>query len=620
MSANIINEYLVSLGYAVDSASFQKLNQSLNTAQKAVETATTGMTRSVGMAAMAITGSLVAVNSATVGLLDTLAKADMGYQKMALRMWISKQSAKELKTTMDALGESMEDIAFIPELRGQFNQLLTQGRGMQPPDEYAQQMRDIRSIGFEFKRMKLEASYALEWVGYYLFKYLEGPIRNIKKWLSEFNDNITKTMPQWTEKIARVLASIMNVGMAYFRLMKNVFAVMTDIWNSFPRGVQVALGAFAVLGAAIISGPFGVALLTIGAILVLLEDFFGYIDGRESSKTLAPMWKWLIDMYEKIKNSKALEEFTKQWKKLKEQVDELRESLVELFLKIKEFMGITTEDTTNAFTWLLETWLKILTNILKVITAIAWFWSKIFKGDSDAIFKEFDKFLEDMQKRWNNWKPFGTTSSGGFRGEPTYEMSADTSQLTGEKNGLDEGFLSKLNRLAKAQGRTLNIDDGFRTYAEQAALWERSDKSGKWVAAPGTSRHEAGYAIDAKWAESMTDEELARYGLWRPMDYEPWHVEPIETKGKSTAELIALRKSGRSATAAGGAGTNSAFAPTGSINNGVQITNHLVVSLPAGSDADGIANTIVAKLEQFQGRANNITITRQMRDLQGVNA
>lgn len=130
----------------------------------------------------------------------------------------------------------------------------------------------------------------------------------------------------------------------------------------------------------------------------------------------------------------------------------------------------------------------------------------------------------------SKWKPVSMTPE---------QAEMIRTHVTGATQNVSGLLLSRVAQLAKDKGMKLEIGDGYRTKEEQAVLWEQSDKSGKMVAAPGSSRHEAGFAIDAEWAKSMSDAELAKYGLYRPMDYEPWHVEPIETKGKSTADLMA---------------------------------------------------------------------------------
>ena len=649
MSANVIQEYLVSLGFAINNTTFNQFNQTMNQAQKTVEAATAGMSRAFVSASATMVTAIGTVTIATGGMLHSLAKADMEYQKFALRMWMTKQNAKELKTTLDALGESLEDAAFIPELRGQFQSLLNQGRQMAVPgDEYAQQMRDIRSIGFEFKRMKLEATHAMEWVGYYLMKYLAGPLATAKKWLKDFNDTISKSMPVWTEKIAYVLSRVVNLFIAVGRLVKNVYNALEELWGSIPKGVQTALMAFAVLGAALINGPFGMALLTVGALLLLLEDFFGFLDGKESSTTMKPFWTWLVktwgefkeeleklkvtlnEIWDKFKESETMKKFMKTWGEFKKMLTELRIELGLLLDKVKDFFGeIDKEKTKGAVGFLLEYWLGVLDKILTVLTFIGRLWIHIFRGDAAQFLKDT---LTDIQNWANGKKPGDAgyhpkSNGGGYRGgHPSSPENWNDAygekpkNLTGSTQGLDKGFLAKLSRLAQSRGVTLNIDDGFRTYAEQQELWNKSDMTGKWVAAPGTSRHEAGYAIDAEWAKSMTDEELAAFGLYRPMPYEPWHVEPIETRGKSTAELMEQRRAGGGLAAWNSNPSIGGFAPTGAAGGvTVATVNNISVSVPSGVDANGLAAAIAKALEPYQGMAQ-VRVVHQMREMQGVQA
>jgi len=101
-------------------------------------------------------------------------------------------------------------------------------------------------------------------------------------------------------------------------------------------------------------------------------------------------------------------------------------------------------------------------------------------------------------------------------------------------------YLNRLNNLATAHNKKLNIFSGYRSFELQQQLFNNSDKTGRMVAPAGRSRHQAGLAIDCdtKWVTELTNEELAKYGLHKPMSYENWHIEPIETMGKSTEQLI----------------------------------------------------------------------------------
>jgi hypothetical protein len=291
----IIKEYLVSLGFEVDDPSYRKINDTINDLSRTVQDHTGGMAANYVKAGGIIAGALASVGVATVGLLRQIADADMEYQKFGLRMFMTRDAAKEMKIATDALGESLDDIAWMPELRERYYDLRRQARGMGTPKEQEKELRYLRDIRFEFTRMKVEATYGMQWIGHHLFKYLSGPITKAREGLKKFNDWIQEHMPEWTEKIARIIATLYNVGDSVFRVFAKVLEGLGRVWNIMPgwaKGVSAALTlAFA---------PIAPAYKLLGIVLALLEDFFAFKDGRKSSTTLAPIWETMIDMVDKL--------------------------------------------------------------------------------------------------------------------------------------------------------------------------------------------------------------------------------------------------------------------------------------------------------------------------------
>lgn len=101
--------------------------------------------------------------------------------------------------------------------------------------------------------------------------------------------------------------------------------------------------------------------------------------------------------------------------------------------------------------------------------------------------------------------------------------------------GMDADFLNRVNALiregAKA-GVQIRIGNGFRTRAQQAALYKQKPHL---AAPPGRSNHEKGLAADLVYgpgAQSWAIENAGRFGLRFPMlggkgkKNEPWHIEP----------------------------------------------------------------------------------------------
>lgn len=116
----------------------------------------------------------------------------------------------------------------------------------------------------------------------------------------------------------------------------------------------------------------------------------------------------------------------------------------------------------------------------------------------------------------------------------------------------------RLAYLASIRNRILPITSGFRSIEEQinaqktaladnpvyyqtadGGVWKpvKGGKDQRMVAPAGSSSHNWGLAIDSSstWLSAMTNAELKQFGLRKPMNYENWHVEPIETAGMTLA-------------------------------------------------------------------------------------
>lgn len=99
-------------------------------------------------------------------------------------------------------------------------------------------------------------------------------------------------------------------------------------------------------------------------------------------------------------------------------------------------------------------------------------------------------------------------------------------------DNLDSTFRQKLMDLVAASGGRVYISSGYRSTAEQQALWDEAvqvhgDEARNWVAPPGNSNHEKGFAADLGGDTDWAQQHAAEFGLSFPMSWEPWHVEPV---------------------------------------------------------------------------------------------
>lgn len=97
-------------------------------------------------------------------------------------------------------------------------------------------------------------------------------------------------------------------------------------------------------------------------------------------------------------------------------------------------------------------------------------------------------------------------------------------------DGLIDPFAGRLHKFLDLYGGRVLIVSGWRSYAEQEALWNQNPNPAQ-VAPPGTSNHERGSAADLRIVDSVTSWSdvhwtAAAYGLRFPLWNEDWHCEP----------------------------------------------------------------------------------------------
>jgi D-alanyl-D-alanine carboxypeptidase len=98
---------------------------------------------------------------------------------------------------------------------------------------------------------------------------------------------------------------------------------------------------------------------------------------------------------------------------------------------------------------------------------------------------------------------------------------------TGERAGLAPSMLAALALADQLLGQPVPISSGYRSPAQQQALWERRATNPYPVARPGRSMHERGLAVDVP--RSFVDDLLAvaaEAGLCQPLPAtDPVHFE-----------------------------------------------------------------------------------------------
>lgn len=318
---NTIKEYLVGLGFKVDSASYAKFEQTLKNVSKLAEEHTTKMSKAYVKGAAVVVSALASITTATLALMERTAQADLNYQVFATRMFMATEQARRLKIALDALGRPLEEIMWNPELRERFKELMRMGGRIEGGRDIEQNLRFIRDIGFEITMLRTSMTYAMRYISSYIVEFLRGPGRGLLDWLRGINDSIQKNMPIWTRYVAQFLSQILMVVRSGGKAVGDLLGLIKELMGIFTSGryggaimgVGLAAGAFLAVGAIPVIGPFlqGIMMASaaLTALLLLIDDFYAYKEGRPSllgGNVWGPMAGLMKDVAGFLKNIVSL--------------------------------------------------------------------------------------------------------------------------------------------------------------------------------------------------------------------------------------------------------------------------------------------------------------------------
>ena len=411
MIGDVIQEYLVRLGVDIDKPAFNEINKTINTTTSTIEAATGRWSKDFIKASGLITMALAGITTAVAGVMKAAASQDLAMEKLSRQMMVSKDAAWEMKKATDALGESVSDIVITPELMERYQKLVADGSRMKVGGDFAETMKGFRDLMFEFTRLKQEVSYAMTWVGYYLLKYLNRPLAEAQARFQAFNDSFVRNMASWTEKLARALVYIINIGLHFFDLIKSIITSVYELWNAFPKGVKIAIAALGTLFAFVKMSPFGRMLALVSALFLLIDDYFGHFEGKQAlfgkyweklhafievakqkiiefahaaepilgkfieyvfiaADKLAQFGKWIAETAAQIKDSTAFKEFCDTMERLGKALYALGAGVIDEVITciegLKESMG--RNETGEKFTALMDTLWKIFLGLVDAIS------------------------------------------------------------------------------------------------------------------------------------------------------------------------------------------------------------------------------------------------------------
>lgn len=638
--SNILEEYLVRIGAEVDKDAFAGAAKAINNLS--------GMLGKLGSILKygAIFAGLAKVTEAVIDNIKAVASADLEYQKLAQSMWVTKDTAKTLSVVLKTMGASQEDVAWVPELREQFFRLRQEMAELSTPADADGQLAWIREIGYDVQSLQLKLKMFKEWVVYYLIKELQPYIKEFQEFIRWLNDKFGKNLPALARKVASVLASVVRVAMSLVKALKWLFEGIYNFIDALPSKTKALVAVFAVVGAAIMAGPFGLMMMAIGTALIMLEDFFGYLEGRESSNTLKPLWKWLTDENNPLR--RLIE-------KLKEGIAFILEKLTELFEKVfteerQEKLKKTVANIAKGVAEIAEGLATIVESIFgKKYPVVKKFWDFFLT----AVGKVVDKVLTLTNSMGHLMRALGKAMQGDFKGarEEFINAAADEN-ATGERSKYIQQKLMSMGFTASAAAGVVgNLvqESGLRTDAigdngtsGGLAQWhnERWEKLKRFAAARGKDWTDLDTQIEflaeemrTSYADTyakMQSAELPEIaGQIMTDEYEKpdsASANYAQRQANARAAYEAMRSGNKQADdyhGGGGGGHDSLVAPTSyaagfaaggtaglmpmanstaNYNGGVVNVGGIVVNCGNVSDPQGVAKAVEGTMEDFAQR------------------
>ncbi|MCL6442072.1 MAG: hypothetical protein K6T83_01175 [Alicyclobacillus sp.] len=388
-----IKQYLVSLGFRVDKSSFGEAQKTLSTVDKGLRDFASGAVLNFGKAAAAVAAFMAAANAGINHFISGLGDQEIQMEMLSRQFWTTQQQAQAFNATLQAMHANLQELYLSPTLMKQYQQLHGVALEMQTPSDYKQQISQVQDLQLQFKQLRLEAYYALQWIGYYFIKYMSGPISKVHDVLQSINQVIIKNMPTWTKKVAEVMASFVQAGTYIVQALGQVWNWLQKLAQYVPGWAKAIAAGLAVLS---VSNPFMLFVEGIGAAILLLDDFETYL--HHGTSALAPFWRWLVKVYDEFKKSgeeqRLLDGLKNALNWVATTAKKVRDSIVDLYDKMQKNGTLKAFADTIGSLW--RSIKDLASGIGDVVTGIGHLFGILNKSQNQSDLENFFQLIADL--------------------------------------------------------------------------------------------------------------------------------------------------------------------------------------------------------------------------------
>ena len=287
MGRNIVEEYLISLGFKLDQSSMSQALDSVKNGADKITTFANKFTGNIGKVGVSTLGFIATATVSIAKFVDSVADADLEMQNQANSMWMNVDAYRNMDNAVKTLGYSMSDlneIARNPELTNRFRELYNLSASTNAPKELDEQLKRVRDITTEVSKLKVLMRNGVRWVAYYLLQMSGGDANKLYESIRSKIDYLRQNLPQIAEKIAKVLYIMIQLGSRLFKIIGWIFDLFVKILKWF-LNLPKEIKGVALTIAGILLVAFHPVVLMVGGILaalLLIDDYLGWKEGKNS--------------------------------------------------------------------------------------------------------------------------------------------------------------------------------------------------------------------------------------------------------------------------------------------------------------------------------------------------
>ena len=202
--------------------------------------------------------------------------------KMAKQYWTTAENYKAFSTSLETLGIKYQDLFWTTqEELDRFKELYALGKSLEVPEAINETLRDVRDIRQEFNKLKVVSTYFFKAVAYYIGQYSGKEIKSFRDTIRSIVNAITKRMPEAARFLGKALGVVVNTVSAISKLAKTIYNVVKPVFGWIKEApTWIKLIGIALL--AWLKGPLGLIIAGISFLMLLIDDYMGWKNGKKS--------------------------------------------------------------------------------------------------------------------------------------------------------------------------------------------------------------------------------------------------------------------------------------------------------------------------------------------------